>query len=93
MSLKQITDNLVAELNGLTFGPPVTHVYNPLSYAWAPHVHYLERFGADVPREVVLLGMNPGPWGMAQTGVPFGDPTWVRDWMGLGGTVAKPSAR
>ena len=33
MSLKQITDDLIADLDGLTFGPPVTHVYNPLVYA------------------------------------------------------------
>mmetsp|Transcript_25877 Transcript_25877/g.64640 ORF Transcript_25877/g.64640 Transcript_25877/m.64640 type:complete len:204 (+) Transcript_25877:589-1200(+) len=25
--------------------------------------------------------MNPGPFGMAQTGVPFGDVAMVRDWM------------
>src|SRR5699024_5218907 len=26
---------------------------------------------------------NPGPWGMTQTGVPFGDVSMVRDWFGI----------
>lgn len=72
----------------LEFGPPVTHVYQPLDYAWAPHERYLRLF--DGPREVLLLGMNPGPWGMAQTGVPFGEVGLVRDWMGLESPVGKP---
>ena len=55
----------------LRFGDPVTHVYNPLDYAWPAVEQYVRRFG-DGPRRVLMLGMNPGPWGMAQTGVPFG---------------------
>ena len=76
------------ELEPLEFGPPVTHVYQPLDYAWSPHEKYLKMF--DGPREVLLLGMNPGPWGMAQTGVPFGEIGLVRDWMGLKSSVGKP---
>jgi single-strand selective monofunctional uracil DNA glycosylase len=57
--------------------------YNPIDYAWPVHREYLDRFGSE-PKEAVFLGMNPGPWGMGQTGVPFGDPFIVRDWMGLG---------
>lgn len=84
-----IADRLRAEADALTFAPPVTHVYNPLDYAWVPHRRYLERFGAP-PREVLLVGMNPGPFGMAQTGVPFGDKDLVRDWMGIAGQVGRP---
>lgn len=61
-------------------------IYNPLVYAWEPHRRYLERFGGQ-PKRALLLGMNPGPWGMAQTGVPFGELPAVRDWMGLSGTI------
>lgn len=57
--------------------------YNPIDYAWPAHRAYLETFG-NGPKQSVFLGMNPGPWGMGQTGVPFGDPFIVRDWMGLG---------
>ena len=65
-------------------------VYNPLEYALEPVRQYAERFGRG-PKEVVFLGMNPGPWGMAQTGVPFGEIAAVRDWMGIRGEVGKPS--
>lgn len=76
-------------MRGLEIGPPVACVYNPLDYAREPHREYLERFGRP-PKEVLLVGMNPGPWGMAQTGVPFGEVAAVRDWMGIDGRVGRP---
>ena len=84
-----IADTLRREVDGLSFGPPVSHVYNPLDYAWPPHRAYLERYGRGSP-EVLLVGMNPGPYGMAQTGVPFGDKDMVRDWLGIEAPVGKP---
>lgn len=84
-----VTDRLVADLASLRFSPPVTHVYNPLIYARACHDEYLQRYGRP-PREVLLLGMNPGPFGMAQTGVPFGEVSLVRDWLGICAPVGKP---
>ena len=89
MNLHEITRELVHDLEGLTFAAPVAHIYNPLVYAAGPHGRYLDRFGRG-PREVVLLGMNPGPFGMVQTGVPFGDVKMVRGWMGLVGKVEVP---
>jgi single-strand selective monofunctional uracil DNA glycosylase len=89
MRLIRIARELSKDLSALSFSPPVTHVYNPLDYAWKPHRRYLDRFGRD-PREVVLLGMNPGPWGMAQTGVPFGEINLVRSWLGIEEKVNKP---
>lgn len=77
-------------VRGLRFGNPVARVYNPLDYAWRPHEAYLRRWGATRKR-VVFLGMNPGPWGMAQTGVPFGEVSIVRDWVGICEPVGKPS--
>lgn len=85
----EIAQALARAVDALSFGPPVTHVYNPLSYAWPLHRQYLERFGA-AGKEAVFVGMNPGPWGMAQTGVPFGEVAAVRDWMGLRGEVGRP---
>lgn len=76
-------------VNQLKFAAPVACVYNPLDYAWASHEQYLSRFGVGRKR-VVFVGMNPGPWGMAQTGVPFGEITAVRDWMGITASVGKP---
>ncbi|MEM6329457.1 MAG: uracil-DNA glycosylase family protein [Planctomycetota bacterium] len=82
---------LSAEVGKLAFGPPVTHVYNPLAYAWAAHRAYLCRInGAGV--RVLLLGMNPGPWGMAQTGVPFGEVAAVAEWLGIREPIGRPEA-
>lgn len=80
---------LARAAGALRFSPPTAYVYNPLEYAWEPHRAYLERWG-DGPREVLLLGMNPGPFGMAQTGVPFGEVSAVRDWLGVSARVGKP---
>lgn len=74
----------------LEFGGAVTHVYNPLQYARRSHELYLSQFG-EGPKEAVFVGMNPGPFGMAQTGVPFGDVGFVRDWMGIEAKVDRPS--
>lgn len=85
-----IARELGRAVSRLEFGPPVTHVYNPLDYAWDAHRLYLERW-ARPPKEVVLLGMNPGPWGMAQTGVPFGEVSLVRDWLGIEAEIGSPA--
>lgn len=66
----------------------IAFVLNPLDYAWERHLDYLEQHGGQRV-EAVLLGMNPGPWGMAQTGVPFGSPDLVRDFLGLSGPVRR----
>lgn len=89
MSLVAISRRLAERIDRLRFGPPVTHVYNPLDYARASHEAYLRRWG-DGRRDVVFLGMNPGPFGMAQTGVPFGDVAMVRDFLGIEAPVGRP---
>jgi len=87
--LARATDDLVADLATLRFGPPVTHVYNPLVYARACWDDYCERYGQG-GREVLLVGMNPGPFGMAQIGVPFGEVAAARDWLGIRRPVGRP---
>jgi len=90
MNLYETTSNLSRELGRLSLPPPATHAYNPLDYATEPYRLYLERYARSP--EVILVGMNPGPWGMAQTGIPFGDVEYVRDWLGITGDVGKPLA-
>ncbi|MFQ5504740.1 MAG: uracil-DNA glycosylase family protein [Planctomycetota bacterium] len=87
--LIEISRRACLGVSRLRFAPPVACVYNPLDYAWAAHRRYLELYGSG-RREVVLLGMNPGPFGMAQTGVPFGEVAAVRDWMGICEKIGKP---
>lgn len=89
-TLKQITTELSNAVDAIHFAPPVTHVYNPLTYAKIPHEQYLKRFG-DSPKEAVWVGMNPGPFGMMQTGIPFGDTLMVRDFLGIHSDVPPPN--
>lgn len=88
-ALIETSDALVRALAKLRFAAPVTHVYQPLEYARAAWVSYVRRYGAG-PKQVLLVGMNPGPFGMAQTGVPFGEVELVRDWLGIDAAIEKP---
>ncbi len=83
---------LAAAVARLKFGPPVACVYNPLNYAWGAHERYLRTFAAS-PKRVVFIGMNPGPFGMVQTGVPFGEVNMVRTWLGIEETIDQPAQR
>lgn len=76
-------------VNKLRFGEPVAYVYNPLDYAWAAHESYVRRY-ADNRKRVLFLGMNPGPFGMVQTGIPFGQVAAVRDWLKIEATIGSP---
>ncbi len=77
-------------VDGLRFAEPVAHVYNPMNYAWPMHEAFVRRFGAG-PKRVLLLGMNPGPWGMVQTGIPFGEVAVVRDWLRIAADFEGPA--
>jgi single-strand selective monofunctional uracil DNA glycosylase len=88
-ALIDAAQELKRRAGSLRFGAPVAYVYNPLEYAWEAYRSYLESFAAGRKR-VLFLGMNPGPWGMAQTGVPFGDVRAVREWMGIERPVGRP---
>src|SRR5262249_228666 len=87
--LIRAAQKLSAEVDHLTFAAPVAYVYNPLNYAWKAHELYLRQYG-NTRKRVVFLGMNPGPFGMGQTGVPFGEVRAVRDWMKIEAPIAKP---
>jgi len=99
IGLKQVENNnqqlikstiaFAKALDALRFSPPITHIYNPFCYAWKPHELYLKKYARPF-KEVVFLGMNPGPWGMAQTGIPFGEVNAVRDWLGITAEVEQP---
>lgn len=90
MDLLRASDELCREIARLRFGPPVTHIYNPLEYARESYAEYLRRFG-QAPKQAVFLGMNPGPFGMAQTGIPFGDARLVRDFLRIEAPIGRPT--
>lgn len=99
--LLAISQQLSEEVHNMRFGGEVHTVYNPLEYAWAPHIYYLRRYGHMTLGDGLLqpppkgrwlmIGMNPGPFGMAQTGIPFGEIESVRDWMRIEGEVLQPA--
>ncbi len=82
---------LSAKCDNLRFGGKVHTTYNAFDYAFPGWEAYIRKFG-NSPKRAIFLGMNPGPWGMAQTGVPFGEIPAVRDWMGLTAKIGKPSS-
>lgn len=88
-AMLQAAQDLSDGVDGLDFAAPTEVVYNPLRYAWAAHEQYL-RLHASEKKRVIFLGMNPGPFGMAQCGVPFGEIALVRDWVGVDAPVAQP---
>ena len=90
INLEAVTLSLATDLDKLNFGPPVATTYNVLRHAWRGHLAYLEKYGA-APKRILFLGMNPGPWGMVQTGVPFGEVDAVRDWMKIETVIDKPA--
>ena len=90
MTPRKLIRSIIKDLKDLEFRSPVSHVYNPLEYAQDAFETYVELYGIP-PKEIILLGMNPGPWGMAQTGVPFGEIHAVKDWLGIDATVTAPS--
>ena len=73
-------DALRSGVGAIDFSEHVSWVYNPLDYAWESHQQYLRKYARGT-RRVLFLGMNPGPWGMTQTGVPFGEIEAVRNWL------------
>ena len=81
-NLIKISKILRKKVNSLEFSAPVEYVYNPLDYAWEPYSMYIKKF-TNTRKKIIFLGMNPGPWGMAQVGVPFGEISLVKNWLGI----------
>jgi single-strand selective monofunctional uracil DNA glycosylase len=88
-NLKNAALQLREKTKNLKFSPPVSIIYRPLNYAWTAHARYLSAYGPG-KKKIIFLGMNPGPWGMAQTGVPFGEINEVRDWLRIYADIGKP---
>jgi single-strand selective monofunctional uracil DNA glycosylase len=87
--LLDAADILASETDKLSFNGKVNHVYNPLIYAREAHIDYIKKYGKE-KKKVLFLGMNPGPWGMAQTGIPFGEITYSKNWLKIEGTIFQP---
>ena len=80
-SLRDEADRLA---DGIIADGSVEVIYNPLRYAWDVHAEYVRRAGVGGAK-TILLGMNPGPHGMGQMGIPFAATTVVRELLGISG--------
>lgn len=86
--LLSASDLLAEAVDRLDFSPPVAAIYNPLRYAREPLKQYLQKWAHR--SSVLWLGMNPGPFGMAQTGLPFGEINAAKEWLQISAEVKKP---
>ena len=87
-----LCDDVIPISRSLVSEGSVDICYNPLAYAWDAHEAYLRRMGGGGAR-TVILGMNPGPHGMGQMGIPFAATSVVRDLLGITGIpVNQPEA-
>lgn len=68
LELYEIECNLKLKYKNITFSQPVASIYNPIEYASELHCNFLKKF-LNGPKKILFIGMNPGPWGMCQTGV------------------------
>ncbi|CAH0690088.1 unnamed protein product [Spodoptera exigua] len=84
-----LADELNLSLEQFQLPKKVEVVYNPTIYAREPFEMYVRKY-CNTPKPILFFGMNPGPFGMSQTGVPFGEIESVRDWLGITGQVGKP---
>ncbi|MCY2974613.1 MAG: single-stranded DNA-binding protein [Planctomycetota bacterium] len=88
--LLDLAKELSSQLKAIDFSSVAFCVYDPLQYAFEPHAEYLKKY-VHGPVRVLYLGMNPGPWGMVQTGIPFGEVAAVRDWLQIESSAVQPS--
>ena len=87
--LLSVALSMQKKLSHFNFKEPVEYVYSPLDYAWYGYKSYITKF-APQKAKALFIGMNPGPFGMAQTGVPFGDTIMVKKWMKISGKINIP---
>lgn len=89
--LLQASATLSRKLQRITFSKEI-YVYNVLDYAWGAWQSYIRSYADPALRspKFLLLGINPGPHGMAQTGIPFGNIHAVRNYLALDFHIKQP---
>lgn len=88
-SILHLERELSEKLSQIKFRAPVDYVYNPIEYAYDVHANFVKTY-CQGRKKILYLGINPGPWGMSQNGVPFGEVSMVKDWLKLSGKIEKP---
>ena len=91
-SAKKLSDKCDSLTKSILRQTSLAHVTNPLNYAWEYHESYLSQY-SGLGAKTLLLGMNPGPYGMAQCGVPFGATSIAKDFLKITGEFSNPEGR
>lgn len=63
-----LADELNLSLEQFEIPKKVEAVYNPTIYARQTFEMYVKKY-CNSPKPIIYFGMNPGPFGMSQTGV------------------------
>lgn len=63
--------------------------YHVFDYAYDPFWEYICRYGKNEKKNI-FLGINPGPFGMMQNGIPFGAMSIVKDWLSIKAPIKTP---
>ncbi|XP_017774188.1 PREDICTED: single-strand selective monofunctional uracil DNA glycosylase-like [Nicrophorus vespilloides] len=88
--LLTLDEQLCQQINLLEFdSEKVEYVYNPLEYAYNGYSQFVKKY-LDTSKHILFVGMNPGPYGMCQTGIPFGDVNTVQNWFEINVEVNRP---
>lgn len=64
----QLELELIRELYSLPLLSHVEVIYNPIEYAFDVHKKFVHCY-LNGEKKILFLGLNPGPFGMGQTGV------------------------
>lgn len=88
-SIVRIARALSRELSALHPPSSVAFTYDPIAYAWSAHRAYC--LMARTRPLALFVGMNPGPFGMVQTGVPFGEVAAVQGFLGIDERITPPA--
>ena len=84
-----LEQSLSKKLSEIKFKAPVDYIYSPIEYAYDVHSNYVHSY-CQGTKKILFLGMNPGPWGMSQNGIPFGEISMAKEWLKMSGKIEKP---
>lgn len=83
-TLLGFSKTLVQSLQKIDIGQFTNDIimYNVLDYAWDAWEQYITQYAKGTAHTLVL-GINPGPHGMVQTGIPFGNISTVQHYLNI----------
>ena len=87
------SDLLAKALAAMPAMTMVSLIYDPMGLCLCDASGLLPNIRQFHQEKVVFLGMNPGPYGMVQSGIPFGEIAAVTEWLQLASTDSQTDER